>query len=76
MINPLYKNKGSIKNVDNYRGITLLSCLGKLFTSVFNFRLTNFVRHRGILGEDQAGSRAGYGTIDHMFVVGHLNSIV
>ena len=35
LINPLYKNKGSIKNVDNYRGITLLSCLVKLFTSVF-----------------------------------------
>lgn len=69
LINPLYKNKGSIKNVDNYRGITLLSCIGKLFTSAFNFRLSLFVIHRGTLEEDQAGSRAGYGTVDHMFVL-------
>ena len=30
IIQPLYKNKGSINSPDNYRGITLLSCIGKL----------------------------------------------
>ena len=30
IIHPLYKNKGSINSPDNYRGITLLSCIGKL----------------------------------------------
>ena len=35
---PLHK-KGSINNVDNYRGITLLSTLGKLFTRILNNRL-------------------------------------
>ena len=29
---PLYKNKGDICNPDNYRGISIVSCLGKLFT--------------------------------------------
>ena len=35
---PLHK-KGSINSVDNYRGITLLSTLGKLFTRILNNRL-------------------------------------
>ena len=28
---PIFKNKGSIENPENYRRITILSCLGKLF---------------------------------------------
>lgn len=38
-----------------YRGITLLSALGKLFTSILNTRITNFVDNIGLLGEEQAG---------------------
>ena len=35
---PLHK-KGSQDDVNNYRGITLLSTLGKLYTSILNNRL-------------------------------------
>ena len=31
---PIFKNKGDPLPVDNYRPITLLSCIGKLFTAV------------------------------------------
>ena len=31
---PIYKNKGSLEDPNNYRGITVLSCLGKTFTGV------------------------------------------
>ena len=41
---PLHK-KGSINNVNNYRGITLLSCLGKLFTTILNSRLSNWAEN-------------------------------
>ena len=39
MIFPIYKIKGDAGNPDNYRGITILSCFGKLFTAALNHRL-------------------------------------
>ena len=69
---PLYKNKGSFDDPDNYRGITLLSCLGKLFTAAINARLTSYLESIGILGDEQAGFRAGCSTLDHIFVLHSL----
>ena len=73
LIIPIYKNKGSRDDPNNYRGITILSCLGKLFTSVINSRLTSYLDATGLLGEEQAGFRANYSTTDHIF---SLNSII
>ncbi len=44
LIVPIFKHKGSKTECNNYRGITLLSCLGKLFTSTLNERLYTFVK--------------------------------
>ena len=54
---------------DNYRGITLLSCLGKLFTSILNNRLTVFLEQNNLLGEEQAGFREHYSTLDHIYTI-------
>jgi hypothetical protein len=67
IIIPIFKNKGEITDPDNYRGITLLSCLGKLFTSILNVRINSFIENMNILKEDQAGFRKGYSTSDHVF---------
>ena len=72
IIVPIYKNKGEMSNPDNYRGITLLSCVGKLFTSLLNHRLCIFLDDYGVLGEEQAGFRSGYSTADHVFVLNML----
>ena len=64
------------KNVNNYRPITILSCLGKLFTSVLNSRLTAFLDSNEILLENQAGFRKGYETTDHIFVLQSLCEIL
>ena len=69
LILPLYKNKGDINDPDNYRGITLLSCIGKLFTAIVNVRLTSYVDAIGVIGEEQAGFRYSYSTIDHIFTL-------
>jgi hypothetical protein len=42
MIKPFYKNKGDKFDPKNYRPITIVSCLGKLFTAILNERLTEF----------------------------------
>ena len=67
IICPIYKNKGDAGNPDNYRGITILSCFGKLFTAVLNHRLNNYLENMNLLCEEQAGFRKGYSTIDHIF---------
>ena len=69
LIIPIFKKKGSKEDCNNYRGITLLSCLGKLFTSILNNRLYAFCEENKILGESQAGFRKGYSTLDHIFVL-------
>lgn len=50
LIKPLYKGKGSLNDVDNYRGITLLSCLGKLFTAILNERIKKYLENTGSWG--------------------------
>ena len=69
IIKPLYKNKGDINDVNNYRGITLLSCLGKLFTSIINTRLYDYVTRENILGNEQVGFRPKHSTLDHIFAL-------
>ena len=69
VIKPIYKNRGDINDPDNYRGITLFSGLGKLFTSVINERLAVFIDSNQIMIEAQAGFRKGYSTTDQRFTL-------
>ena len=68
---PLHK-KGDINNVDNYRGITLLSCMGKTFTRIINSRLSNWAEYYNIYHAGQAGFRKGHGTADNVFILQSL----
>ena len=36
LIVPIYKNKGEVTDPNNYRSISLLSCIGTLFTSLIS----------------------------------------
>jgi len=73
LIKPIYKNKGDATLPENYRPITLLSCLGKVFTAVLNNRLNIYAERNHIIHDTQAGFRKNYSTIDNIFI---LNSLI
>ena len=70
---PLHK-KGSTDNVENYRGITLLSIVSKLFSNILNLRLDKWAEDYHVYVEAQAGFRKGMGTIDNIFILHSLIS--
>jgi hypothetical protein len=68
-IKPIFKNKGNKYDPNNFRPITILSCLGKLFTSILNDRLNTFSEEFKVLNESQCGFRKQYSTIDSIFIL-------
>ena len=68
IIIPLHK-KGDKNGANNYRGITLLSCLSKIFTSVLNNRLETFCKEIDTISDAQFGFRKGRSTVDAMFAL-------
>ena len=75
IIVPIYKNKGKRDDPGNYRGITLLSCISKVFTSLLSQRLSDYVENFQLLGSEQAGFRKNHSTVDHIFVLYALTEI-
>jgi len=71
LIVPIHK-KGSLSEVDNFRGITLLSVFGKLFTNIINKRLCTWATEYIIYVETQSGFRAKMGTNDNIVVIHSL----
>jgi hypothetical protein len=63
---PIHK-AGNPLDPSNYRGITILSCLGKLFQTVMNIRLTQYLTEHSKIREEQIGFKQGSRTADHMF---------
>ena len=69
---PLYK-KGSINDTENYRGITLLSVLGKFFIRILNDRLSQWAENYLVLIEAQAGFRPGMSRTDNIHgLISHI----
>ena len=53
----IYKKKGDLTDPSNYRGITLLSPLGKVFTKMINDRFDNFENDDETIKKKQVGLR-------------------
>ena len=71
IIIPLHK-KGDKHDVNNYRGITLLSCLSKLFTTILNQRIVSYCDKYNIISDAQFGFRKGLSTTDAIFALHSL----
>ena len=63
IITPIHKS-GSKSCPTNYRGISVLPCLSKFYSSILNTRLKNYVVENNILCEEQLGFKEGNRTSD------------
>jgi hypothetical protein len=73
IIQPLHK-KGSQNEPDNYRKLTLMSCMGKVFESIVNKRLVFQEEATGIIDPHQFGFCKGCRTSDNVFIIDTLLS--
>ena len=64
---PLYKGKGDKYECSNFRGISLLSVVGKVYGRVLIERVQ--LGTEGMVGEEQGGFKRGRGCVDQVFVV-------
>ena len=75
-ITPVYK-KGSTVDPNNYRGITVSSCLSKVFTYILSERLNKYMTENDKWSKNQCGFKKEHRTEDNIFVLQTLfNSIV
>ena len=74
IIHPIPKGEENDPKIPlNYRGISLLSCISKVYTAVLNCRISKFLDTNNILVEEQNGFRKDRSCADHVFT---LSSIV
>ena len=66
----LLHKKGDVKVINNYRPISLLSHMSKLFTKVIKNRIEKQLDK--MQAKEQAGFRSGYSTTDHLQVITQL----
>ena len=64
IITPLHKT-GKLDDLENYRGITLNSCISKFFARLLNNRLTEIIENKDFLKHNQTGFRKSFCTADH-----------
>uniref|UniRef100_A0A1Y1LER8 Reverse transcriptase domain-containing protein n=1 Tax=Photinus pyralis TaxID=7054 RepID=A0A1Y1LER8_PHOPY len=62
----LPKENKDLSNPENFRPITLSSCIGKILESMINYRLISVLEKEKRISDYQAGFRRGYSTIDHL----------
>ena len=58
---------GALTNPENYRGISLINSISKIFTGILTTQLQKWSEEKRVIDESQAGFRKGYSTIDNIF---------
>ena len=68
IIVPIFK-KGARNDLNNYRGITLTSCVSKIFNRLVCDRISKFIEENDVLTEVQGGFRKDHRCEDHIFTL-------
>ena len=68
---PIYKD-GDKRDPSNYRGITLLSIVGKVYAQILNDRLVRWSERHKVIVEEQGGFRPRRGCPDQLFTLVEL----
>ena len=66
IICPIHKS-GSKMDPGNFRGVSLINSISKIFTGILTNRLQKWSEENTVLDESQAGFRKNYSTIDNIF---------
>lgn len=66
IISPIHK-KGSLDDPGNFRGISLINTLCKIFMGIMSKRLQNWCDTYNVIDESQSGFRMHYSTIENIF---------
>lgn len=76
VVTPLFKNKGDAEDVNNYRGISVIPPIAKVFEKLIATQIIEHLEKNGILTNDQHGFRSAHSCetalhqiISHMFKV-------
>ena len=67
VIVPLYKGKGESTECKNYRGISLLSVVEKIYAGILLDRARRVTG--GLIDDEQGGFRAGKGSVDQIYTL-------
>lgn len=68
---PIVK-KGEGEKVENYRGVTVMFSLYKVYAAVLAESVIEDIEEKGILPGNQASFRRGMGTMDQMYALNYL----
>ena len=68
ILTPLHKS-GDKSDPNNYRGLAVSSCLGKLFNKILQRRLDKFCQKNSLINDLQGSGKVGSRTCDHLLVV-------
>ena len=71
IIFPIHK-EGDERNPSNYRGITLLSVVGKLYSAILTRRLSKWCEKHSKISDEQCGFRSKRATTDQLFILSEL----
>ena len=71
ILSPLHKS-GDKDDPNNYRGISVASCFGKLFNKLLQKRLEKLCLEKNFISDTQGSGKAGSRTSDHLLIVKFL----